>query len=262
MREEGGTPAIVEAIRAGLVFALKQTVGAEEIRRRERDLVRRALDSWGANPRIEILGNPELERLAIVSFGFRHPRGLLHSNFVAAVLNDLFGIQVRSGCFCAGPYLHRLYPIDDGWSAAMEAEVDEGRLGAKLSLVRFSFNYFISETVFDYLVEAVHLLAEEGWKLLPLYRFDPGTGLWQHRSRPLEPGRSLADFTVTERMARGPRPTAPESVLPGYLREARRILRELDYSAAAATASDPPVPPRFERIRWFPFPGEAFAPTS
>jgi selenocysteine lyase/cysteine desulfurase len=56
IREEAGTPAIVGAVRAGLVFALKQAVGTEAIRRRERDFVQRALESWGANPRIEILG--------------------------------------------------------------------------------------------------------------------------------------------------------------------------------------------------------------
>ena len=126
VREEAGTPAIVESIRAGLVFALKQAVGAEEIRRREAAFARRALASWGTNPQLRILGNPELERLAIVSFGVRHPRGLLHANFVVAVLSDLFGIQARSGCFCAGPYLHRLYPVDDAWSAAMHAQA---RLG-------------------------------------------------------------------------------------------------------------------------------------
>ncbi len=259
VREEGGTPAIVEAIRAGLVFALKEAVGAVEIRRREHAFVRRALDSWGANPQIEILGNPELERLAIVSLGLRHPRGLLHSNFVAASLNDLFGIQSRSGCFCAGPYLHRLYPIDDTWSALMNAEVDEGHLGAKLSLVRLSFNYFISDVVFDYVVEAIHLLANEGWKLLPLYRFDPETGLWEHKGCPPEPRLSLGDVSFTERAARRERATAPESVLSDHLREARRILRDLDYSAAAEAPSDPPVSPRFERIRWFPLPGEVLA---
>ena len=114
VREEAGTPAIVESIRAGLVFALKEAVGAEEIRRQEGEFARRALASWGTNPNLRILGNPERERLAIVSFGVRHPRGLLHSNFVVAVLSDLFGIQARSGCFCAGPYIHRAYPVDDG----------------------------------------------------------------------------------------------------------------------------------------------------
>ena len=81
----------------------------------------------GRNPNLRILGNRERERLAIVSFGVRHPRGLLHSNFVVAVLSDLFGIQARSGCFCAGPYIHRVYPVDDAWSAAMEAQTRLGR---------------------------------------------------------------------------------------------------------------------------------------
>ena len=98
------------------------------------------------------------------------------------MLSDLFGIQARSGCFCAGPYLHRLYPIDDDWSARMSAQAEKGQLGALLAFTRLSFNYFISEAAFTYVVEAVHLLAREGWKLLPLYRFDPESGLWQHRA--------------------------------------------------------------------------------
>ena len=89
---------------------------------------RGARSSRGARTRsIEILGNPELDRLAIVSLGLRDPHGrLLHSHFVAALLNDLFGIQARSGCFCAGPYVHRLYPIDDDWSARMDAQATAG----------------------------------------------------------------------------------------------------------------------------------------
>ena len=138
IREEGGTPAIVESVRAGLAFALKDAVGSEEIRRREHDLARRALASWGANPQIEILGNTETERLAIVSFGLRHADKLLHANFVVAVLSDLFGIQARSGCFCAGPYIHRLYPIDDELVRAHARPGGEGSRSAPCSRSRAS----------------------------------------------------------------------------------------------------------------------------
>jgi selenocysteine lyase/cysteine desulfurase len=120
IREEGGTPAIVESIRAGLVFALKEEIGAEEIRRREQGFARRALASWSRNPNIEILGNTSTERLPIVSLAVRHLPRLLHFNFLVALLSDLFGIQARSGCFCAGPYLHRIYHVDADWSARME----------------------------------------------------------------------------------------------------------------------------------------------
>jgi selenocysteine lyase/cysteine desulfurase len=255
VREEGGTPAIVESIRAGLAFALKDAVGANEIRRREERIVRRALSSWGANPRIEVFGNQSVDRIGIVSLGLRHPRGLLHSHFVGAVLNDLFGIQVRSGCFCAGPYLHRLLPIGEGWSRRMHAEVANGHDGAKLSLLRMSFGYFMSDAVVDYVVEAVNLIAEDGWKLLPYYRFDPDTARWHHRSERPDATPSL-EAAAVGRGVRPPRRTAPESVLADYLREARSLLRGLEQPAAAQECR---VTPRFESIRWFPLPGDGLA---
>jgi hypothetical protein len=127
------------------------------------------------------------------------------------VLSDLFGIQARSGCFCAGPYLHRLYGIDDRWSARMYAEVARGRTGAKLAFTRLTFNYFISEPTFAYILDAVHLVAEHGWKLLPLYQFDPHSGLWRHRVGVPAPPMSLSN-AVEARPRRFA--TAPESVLP------------------------------------------------
>jgi selenocysteine lyase/cysteine desulfurase len=250
VREEGGTPAIVEAIRAGLVFALKDAVGAAEIHRRERALARRALASWAANPRIDILGDPDAERLAIVSFGLRHPPGLLHANFVVAVLSDLFGIQARSGCFCAGPYIHRMYPIGDAWSAGMDAEVANGNMGAKLAFTRLSFPYFISAAAFEYVLEAVHLLADHGWKLLPLYRFDPASGLWQHRDAAPERLPALADALAGSTAPA----TAPERVLERQLAAARELIAAID--AEPPTGADPDVGEAFERVRWFPLPSE------
>jgi selenocysteine lyase/cysteine desulfurase len=239
IREEGGTPAIVESIRAGMVFALKDRVGAREIARRDCSFARRALASWGANPNIEILGNPELDRLAIITFGLRHPAGLLHGNFVIAVLSDLFGIQARSGCFCAGPYIHRMYPIDDPWSDAMHEEVVRGHMGAKLAFARISFGYFASEAVFRYVLDAVHLVADEGWKLLPQYRFDPASGVWEHQRGP-------ARFSTA---------SAGEDALGRQLEEARRILA----AAEPGPAADPPVTDAFESVRWFPLPSGAGA---
>ncbi|HLU31940.1 MAG TPA: aminotransferase class V-fold PLP-dependent enzyme, partial [Acidimicrobiia bacterium] len=152
-REEGGTPAIVESIRAGLVFALKERVGTDLIRKLEHDFIRRAIQSWGDNPNLRILGNPEADRLSIVSFLVRAPAHLgenryLHHNFVVALLNDLFGIQARGGCSCAGPYGHRLLGIDAATSARFETEIAAGCEVIKPGWVRVNFNYFIPEEEF------------------------------------------------------------------------------------------------------------------
>ena len=114
-----------------------------------------------------------------MSFVVRHPAGrgrrYLHHNFVVALLNDLFGIQSRGGCSCAGPYGHRLLGIDIERSHEFEREIARGCEGIKPGWVRVNFNYFISEAVFEFILEAVELVASEGWRLLPQYRFEPAT---------------------------------------------------------------------------------------
>ncbi|MGH7777533.1 MAG: aminotransferase class V-fold PLP-dependent enzyme [Candidatus Dormibacterales bacterium] len=255
-REEGGTPAIVESIRAGLVFRLKEEVGAAEIRRREESFIRRAIDRWRKQPNLEILGNPELGRLSIVSFVVRHGGRYLHHNFVVAVLNDLFGIQSRGGCSCAGPYGHRLLGIDLERSHEFAREIGRGCEGIKPGWVRVNFNYFISEAVFEFLLDAVDLVAEEGWRLLPAYRFEPRTGLWTSAEGPPEPPLSLRDLSLTGegRPVAGGRHRAGEAALAGYLEEARRILRQ-----PRRVPEPVELGADFEHLRWFWLPHEALA---
>jgi len=252
-REEGGTPAIVDSIRAGLVFQLKEAVGAAEIRRREESFTRRAIERWRRQPNLEILGNPDLDRLSIVSFIVRHQGRYLHHNFVVALLNDLFGIQSRGGCSCAGPYGHRLLGIDLEKSHEFEHEISLGCEGIKPGWVRVNFNYFISEVVFEFILDAVELVATEAWRLLPDYRFNAFTGLWTHVAGPPESPLSLRDIDYSDStMPRSAhRHLEPETALPQYLEEARRILVE---------PRRRPEPLRFsadfEHLRWFWLPHE------
>jgi selenocysteine lyase/cysteine desulfurase len=256
MREEGGTPAILGSIRAGLVFQLKEAVGHDVIRARERGFVDRAIASWGQNDGIEILGNHDAWRLSIVSFVVRHDRRFLHHGYVATLLNDLFGVQARSGCSCAGPYGHRLLGIDLDKSREFQREVIRGCEGIRPGWVRVNFNYFISEQVFEYVLAAVHFVAEHGWKLLPHYRFEPDTGAWYHRAGRPEPAMRLTDlsYAAGKLAYRSRHGTETEEVLPSYLDEAMRIVE----AASAETYEIPesPLNADFEALRWFPLPSE------
>ena len=122
--------------------------GHDLIRAREERFIRRAIERWAANPNLRILGNRDAWRLSIVSFMVRHGARYLHHNFVVALLNDLFGIQARGGCSCAGPYGHRLLGIDLETSRGFEREILAGCEGIKPGWVRINFNYFLSEEVF------------------------------------------------------------------------------------------------------------------
>jgi len=253
-REEGGTPAIVESIRAGLVFALKQTVGTELIQQREERLWRHALLRWQDNPNIEILGNHHARRLSIVSFRVTVGGRYLHHNYVVALLNDLFGIQARGGCSCAGPYGHRLLAIDAEHSRAYRHEVGLGCEGIKPGWVRVNFHYFITDVVRDYLIDAVDLLARYGHRLLPDYVFDPHAGLWRHRAGPGRPPVRLADISYDATGAlRYPaeRAVLGEDALADHRREARALL-----TSRPDTIADGPtgLPDEFEALRWFHLP--------
>ncbi|MEV5892479.1 aminotransferase class V-fold PLP-dependent enzyme [Nonomuraea fuscirosea] len=251
-REEGGTPAIVESIRAGLVFRLKQAVGTDLIQAREERFWQRALRRWRRNPDIEILGDLHARRLPIVSIRLRASGGLyLHHNYVVALLNDLFGIQARGGCSCAGPYGHRLLDIDDAHSHAFEREAEAGCEGIKPGWVRVNFNYFISGTVCDYLIDAVDLIARYGHRLLPDYRFDPVTGLWRHHDGAAEPPLRLSDLRFDSPGPPAAHARAGEDALPRHLEQARAVLvsRRDEFDLAP-----PDLPDDFERLRWFPLP--------
>ena len=256
-REEGGTPAIIEAVRAGLVFQLKQAVGVETIRAAEERFLERAVAAWGAEPSIEILGNLDAERLSIVSFVVRAPSGrYLHHNFVVAVLNDLFGIQSRGGCSCAGPYGHRLLGIDIERSHEFEREITGGCEGIKPGWVRVNFNYFLSETVADYIVEAVRLVARDGWRLLGDYRFDTASGIWTHRDGVVEPPLRLGSITYDDQGMHAPTShlAGDESLLEQHLAEGVKILAEApepDLTPPVTLSRD------FEHLRWFDLPASA-----
>jgi selenocysteine lyase/cysteine desulfurase len=253
-REEGGTPAIVESIRAGLVVALKQAVGTDVITAREERLWRHVLRRWAGVPQIEVLGNPRSRRLSIVSFRIRHGTQYLHHNFVVAVLNDLFGIQARGGCSCAGPYGHRLLAIGAARSHAFRDEIGHGCEGIKPGWSRVNLNYFIAAAQADYIAAAVELIAADGYRLLPLYRFDPHTGLWRHATGAPRPALTLAAVSYTpdgDMIYPRDRGQAGEDAYPGYLRHARALLAGLSAQLPAGATG---LSPDFEKLRWFPLP--------
>jgi selenocysteine lyase/cysteine desulfurase len=259
-REEGGTPAIVESIRAGLVFQLKEAVGSERIRSIEHDLIRTAISSWSENPAIEILGNADADRLSIVSFVVKHENQYLHHNFVVALLNDLFGIQSRGGCSCAGPYGHALLGIDAEQSRHFSDEVALGCEGIKPGWIRVNFNYFISDAVAEFIVEAVHLVAAHGWKLLPWYGFDIETAGWTHVEGRGESALSLDDVHYGNgAMEYTTKPQiVGEGELADYVQKAKELFETIDPSSGPLQ-DDVDATASFEDLRWFLMPNEARA---
>ena len=125
------------------MFQIKDAVGTDVIEQREHEFTCRALSSWAGNDNIEVLGNPDpSSRVGIISFNIRDVNGkYLHHKFLTVLLNDLFGIQSRAGCSCAGPYGHRLLDIDDDTSEKYRSAVQEGYCGLKPGWCRVGLHW-------------------------------------------------------------------------------------------------------------------------
>lgn len=262
-REEGGTPEIVGAIRAGLVFQLKQAVGAEDILAHEVELARLAIARLSEFPNIHILGNHETARLPIISFLVRYGERYLHHDFVVALLNDLFGVQTRGGCSCAGPYGHRLLGIDMSTSKEYEAQISQGCEIVKPGWTRFGLNYFNTPEDVDFILGAIGWIAAHGSKMLPAYECERSTGRWWHRDSAGQEGQSLGDIRYG---ADGPQYTshladAPASSIDDLIGEADAAVEAL----ATGPAHDPVEPiltPEFQHLQWFPLPDEREPPAA
>ena len=230
-REKAGTPGILQTLRAALAFEIKAAVTPAAIESREAVLLTRAFARWTDAEGVEILGNrdPTL-RIGIVSFNVRDPRGgYLHPKFVTALLNDLFGIQSRAGCSCAGPYGHRLLAIKHDVSEQYRAWVRKGYHGIKPGWCRIGFHFVMDDVDADFVIEAVRFVAREGYKFLPSYRFDPFSGAWQHRdARDNAPPLSLDAALAARDVSPMVLPAAERARLfAGYLAEARRVSASL-----------------------------------
>lgn len=252
-REEGGTPAIVESIRAGLVFKLKREVGVNEIERLEGSFIQRAIKRFQACPNLEILGNPSTPRIAIMALRFKHDDKDLHYGFIVSLLNDLFGIQVRGGCSCAGPYGHSLLGMDMPYSRAIESEIKQGNMLLRPGWVRLNFNYFIDEQEFEYLLKAVELVATSGWRMLPFYQVDVKSGVWRFQGQSNQMVSSLNDFKFTDYYQKASLPTNIRVSLDGIDSSAEQVLlNTADYNEVSPLI----LSDESERLRWFTLPQE------
>ncbi|SCZ52558.1 Selenocysteine lyase/Cysteine desulfurase [Epibacterium ulvae] len=175
-REEAGTPNVLGDIRAALAFLVKEAVGQEVIETREHVYYEKARAVFQACSQLELLGHPTTERLPILSFRVHGNSGQpVHQQLFTRMLSDVYGIQARGGCACAGPYAHRLLDIDARQSDALISALSDGKELEKPGWVRLNLSYMMSEATVDYILNSVVALAKQAEKLAEHYVVDAST---------------------------------------------------------------------------------------
>ena len=195
-------------------------------------------------PNLILLGNLEVKRLPIFSFLIKNEMtGLyLHHNFVAKLLNDLFGIQTRSGCVCAGPYAQYLLGVseelaekyltslyhENEYSPRKDWESNYIEI-LKPGFTRFNLPFFFDETRIDYVLDAIKFVTEFGWKFLPQYSFDENTAKFTHvlncRQTKIQLEKKLNIDAYLNRISINESKIKTEVNLKFYLDEAKKLAK-------------------------------------
>ncbi|PKL82783.1 MAG: selenocysteine lyase [Ignavibacteriae bacterium HGW-Ignavibacteriae-3] len=152
LREDGGTPGFLQAIKTALAVNLKNEIGTKNILEREHELLNIAFKKFSEIPSLHILAQDSTERLGIISFYVED----IHYNLMVKLLNDRFGIQVRGGCSCAGTYGHYLLHVDPTRSKRITDKINHGDLSEKPGWIRLSLHPTMTDSELELILEAIH----------------------------------------------------------------------------------------------------------
>ncbi|MDO6433652.1 aminotransferase class V-fold PLP-dependent enzyme [Flavitalea sp. BT771] len=168
LREDGGTPPILQGIKAGMCVRLKEEMGVARMLDRETEMLRRLFDRFEQIDGVEILGATR-KRLGVISFTVKHA----HYDLIVKILNDRFGIQARGGCSCAGTYGHVLLGIDKIRSYKILNALRAGEMWCKPGWVRLSIHPTMTDAEIDYMMDAVESTVDQYVEWEKDYAYDP-----------------------------------------------------------------------------------------
>lgn len=190
-REDGGTPPILQTIKAALVIRLKEQMGVRNMLEREHELLDIAWRELCGIPGLHVMDNQIKDRLGVISFTLDN----LHYNLAVKMLNDLYGIQVRGGCACAGTYGHFLFGISQERSCEIVNKIDAGDLSEKPGWVRLSLHPTMTDSELLYIAGAIRTISRDAGALSADYEIDYLHGQFRHRKEPANfQQRLLADW--------------------------------------------------------------------
>jgi selenocysteine lyase/cysteine desulfurase len=171
IREDGGTPGFLQAIRTALALELKNQMGIAQMHSREKELVALAFFELHKVPGIHILADNVEERLGIISFYIDK----IHYNLIVKLLSDRFGVQVRGGCVCAGTYGHYLLNVSHDKSKKITDKINQGDLSEKPGWVRLSIHPTMKDEELLYIIDALKQIQRNHWEWEKDYTYNKNT---------------------------------------------------------------------------------------
>lgn len=173
-RDEAGSPNVIGAVAFARALQFLDHIGMDTVAEHEADLTAYLLTKLSNNKSLQIYGdtNPAsaARRLGVITFNIKG----YHPGLVSAILSAEWGIGVRSGCFCAHPYVTRLLGMTKQDINKFREVVLSGDRRDIPGMVRVSFGVYNSRREIDLLAEALTQIAAGAYE--GAYRQDKISG--------------------------------------------------------------------------------------
>lgn len=176
-REDGGTPAFLQTIKAAMCVKLKEEMGVKNMLEREHEMLEIIWEKFEQVQNLHVLANNVKDRLGVISFYIEG----LHYNLGVKLLNDKFGIQVRGGCSCAGTYGHFLLDVDENYSRIITDQISVGDLTNKPGWIRMSIHPVMTNEEVEFIADAICELAQNHQEWAKDYVYQANCNDFKHK---------------------------------------------------------------------------------
>jgi selenocysteine lyase/cysteine desulfurase len=176
-REDGGTPPVLQGIKAAMCIRLKEEMGVENILQREEELLTIAFSRFSEMENVTVLQGNVRKRLSIISFIMEDAP----YNLIVKLLNDKFGIQTRGGCSCAGTYGHELLQVDQARSHKIWNAIRSGDLSSKPGWIRLSLHPTMTNQEVEFIMDAIESTASNFQEWMKDYDYDASSNEYMLR---------------------------------------------------------------------------------
>lgn len=179
IREDGGTPGFLQTIRTSLAIKLKEELGVENIKKREEEILKIVFDRFSKIDGVKLLSNNQTKRLGAISFYHKK----IHFNLIVKLLSDMYGIQVRGGCACAGTYGHYLLDVSYEESKRITKNIEAGDLSEKPGWVRLSIHPIMTDKEIIFIMDAIEEIVNKHNEFAKFYTYSPKSNEYTYKKK-------------------------------------------------------------------------------
>ena len=189
-REDGGTPPFMQIIKTALCVRLKEQMGIDNILNREKEIIEYIFKRFSPLENVHLLADNLKDRLGVFSFYIDG----LHHDLGVKMFNDRYGIQMRSGCSCAGTYGHYLLHINRERSKEIIQKINNRNYFIKPGWIRMSIHPSMTDEEIKIIMDAIEDMSKNFHEWSRDYDYDNENNEFVHKTMEIDNKKQMENL--------------------------------------------------------------------